>query len=321
MNIHLYALLKNNWMYIVNREEMITMLNSQDLTSAVKTIVNKPIGALLYDVVSKNIFNMSEVDSKLISFNNERVSRIYSKLSSREKNIVDKLDALFDITNLYFMVISLNSGRKPSLIYPIGKLTLIDLSHVDSVDYLKKALPIHLSKYIDLMLSINVADLSNLLTMYSKFKPVTEDMLVNRVLAFHRDAILIKTCLLLKQLPATGVSLLTMYISDFENICSVRDLRTLPQILHNINPLYSGFSEILSDLFSIKEVFELIDLGAVLYSVYLSSDLINTLERVVVRTYLLFLSETMLIRTILTLVDSKLYIDRFRDVVSKWWVV
>lgn len=318
-NTYTYSLLKSTWMNIVNREELLSMLSTRDLTSAVKTIVNKPVGSVLYDTVSKNIYSFNELDNRLVCFNNERILSIYRKLDYNEKQLINNLNTLFDITNLYFTIVLINSSRKASLIYPAGLLSTIDLSSIDSISSLKNNLPSYLSEIVDILLSSNISDLSNLVTIYTRYRIFNRDHLINKVIGFLHDSLLIKTCLFTKQTPTTGVSLSTMYISDFENICSIREIKTLPQILHGINPIYSGFSELLSELFSIKDSYELIDLAIVLYSTNLSSDLIYTIEHVVIRTYLLFLAEAMVIRIILQLIESKLYIDKFRDIVSKWW--
>lgn len=318
-DVYLYTLLKNSWISIVSKEELLSMLSAEELHSAIKSVINKPIGTALYDIVSKNIFNLNEVEYKLTSFNNERLINTYNRLGTREKKLIDKLNELFDITNLYFALLLINTGRRVSIIYPIGRLAIVDWRDVNDIDTFRRNIPRELVEVVDSILSLNISDLSNLLSIYTRIKPITSDLLINRVLMFLRDSILVKTCMFVKQIPAKGVSLLTMYSSDFENICSTRDLKILPQILQGINPLYSGFSELIIDLFSIKESYELIDLGIVLYSLFISSDLIDTLERVVIRTYLLYLSEAMIIRMILSLIDSKLYVDRFRDIVTKWW--
>ncbi|MEM0380825.1 MAG: hypothetical protein QXP71_05805 [Desulfurococcaceae archaeon] len=316
---YIYALLKSTWSNIVNREELLQMLNTQDLTSATRSIINKPIGTVLYEVVSKKTFSLNELDYRLTSFNNERIMSIYSKISGKEKKLIDNLNTIFDTINLYYIALFIQNGKRASVIYPIGRLSNIELSNINNFDSLRNIIPIDLVKTLDLILSTNIVDLTNLITIFSNLKPITEDLSVKRVLSFIRDSVLIKTCLLIKQLPATGLSVLTMYLSDFENICNLRDLKTLPQILHSLNPLYAGFSELLNDIFSIKCSFELLDLAIILYSLNISSDLINNLERVVLRTYLLYLSEAMIIRMILSLIDSNMYIDRFRDIVSKWW--
>lgn len=317
----LYSTLKGSWTKIVGREEIASMLSAQDLASAVKAIASKPIGASLYEVASRGACSFYELDRRLLSFNSERVERTFRDLEERDRAPVDFLSSLFDVANLYFSLVLISSNRRAAAIYPAGKLSAIDLSSVSSVEELRGALRGALSEVLDRLLLANLSDLSNLLVAYGYLRPrFAPDPLVRRVVGFVRDAMLVRACLSVEQRPSAGVHLMTMSISEFEELCSSRELSALVQALRGISPMYSEFGEILSDLFSVRKSLELFDLGVALHAVNYSSDLISSLEHVSLRTYLLFLAETFLVRMALSLVDSKLLTDRFREVVSRWWI-
>jgi len=319
-----YAKLKTFWVNILSRSNFEEMLRSDNVETAVKSIAHKPIGVALYEVVSKNTYSLRDLDIKLSEFNHNRLKQLRELVDWRERIYLDLFDAFFDTLNLYFIMLNLKYSRPGAVIYPVGRLVDLDLESVKSIDDLEAILPESLQYIYDKLKLVNIENVSNVFMIVDSIidRGLIENPLLVRIYGFLHDILLVKTCFFTVEPPAYTPHLYTLTLNEFSEACSVRELQGLTRVLQGFNPLYNRFSSVLNDLFSnVKVSFEIFDLAVFLHLVNETSDLIYGLNQVALRTYLIFLSEVLLTRTVLSAIDSKMYIDGLKSIVSKWWIL
>jgi len=317
-----YVRIKSFWITLLSRDDFERMLSADSLASAVKAIAYKPLGTALYNVIARRVFSFVDLDKAIAEFNEQRITTLAKLIDRRTRETLEQFTALFDIVNLYYIVVNLSSGGKASLIYPFGRLVSLDLSSISSLSDLLGKLPEDLLSITLKIKDLGVREPLKLLTIYQMLKPeFTGDESVKLVYAFLRDLMMLKTCLSAKtDLRDYYVTLYTMAFSDYVKLCSVPELAGLPPLLHSIRPYYGLLASILSDIFKVIRVSPTaVDLGIALFMISLSADLITTVEQVTVRTYLLYLGETVLARTTLASIDSGIFVDGLKEVVRAWW--
>jgi len=317
-----YGRIKSFWTTLLSRDDFERMLSADSLASAVKAIAYKPLGTALYNVIARKTFSFVDLDKAMAEFNEQRIAILSNLVDSRTRNTLEYFTALFDVVNLYYIVVNLSSGGKASLIYPFGSLLSLDLSSISSLSDLLEKLPGDLVNLALKIRDLSVREPLKLLTIYQMLKPeFTDDEHVKLVYAFLHDLMMLKTCLSAKiDLRDYYVTIYTMAFPDYVKLCSAPELAGLPPLLHSIRPYYSLLASILSDIFKVVRASPAtVDLGIALFMISLSADLITTVEQIAVRTYLLYLGETLLARTALASIDSGIFVDELKEVVRAWW--
>jgi len=319
-----YERIKSFWTTLLSRDDFERMLSADSLVSAVKAIAYKPLGTALYNAIARKTFSFVDLDKAIADFNEQRIAALANLVDGRTRETLEHFTALFDIVNLYYVVVNLSSGGKASLIYPFGRLSSLDLSNISSLSDLLEKLPGDLLSIALKIRDLGVREPLKLLTIYQILKPeFTSDESVKLVYAFLRDLMMLKTCFSAKiDLRDYYATLYTMAFPDYVKLCSTPELAGLPPLLHGIRPYYSLLASILSDIFrKIRASPVTMDLSIALFTISLSADLITTVEQIAIRTYLLYLGETMLARTALASIDSGIFVDGLKEVVRVWWLL
>lgn len=322
MSMYEYSVAKNVLTRLLSREDLISILSSRNIETAIKTIADKPIGARLYQIIRSKTYSITDLESEIDRFNLERLS-IFKQTCRKDKvYIIDSIEKLFDSINIAYIVLNLINGGKPSIIYPVGNVAILDLSSISSLEELKNILGKDLGKLLDLVMMDGFRDYN---LLFSAINTLKDHLLlpykVKRIYGFIRDSNLIKTCLLMKQEPVKLPSLLTMSHEDFINLCRSKDLEQLIRMLGEVNPLYKGFSELLSEAHNVSKNLGIVDFAILLYASHISRDLIYSYEEVIARTYILMITEALLLKTVLTNLWFNTNIEYLKNIVNKWWII
>ncbi|OYT40886.1 MAG: hypothetical protein B6U89_00655 [Desulfurococcales archaeon ex4484_58] len=322
MSSYEYARLKNYFLKYLSREEFITMLSADSIESAIKSIVEKPLGAKLYEIIHLRTYSLNDLYRIIDHFNNERIEFIMSQVNKKHKRLLEAFNKIFDVINIWSILSCLRRGKKPSLIYPLGKTFLLDLSEIKDYQQLNRILPVDLKVLVDYFNIYGIDDIYSIIKVYDKLRDyIHMDFRVRKVYGFIRDSIFLKLCLSLEQSPSKFPSLIVFTHDEAIEACSVKELSNLPSVIRGFNPIYSVFSDLLSDLFRISPSHELFDLGISLYASNLSSDLIYSDGELVVRIYIIGIAEALITKTILGALYSGLNIDDLKNIIQRWWVL
>lgn len=317
-----YAIAKNVLTRLLSREDFLSILSSRNIENAIKTIADKPIGARLYQVIRSKTYSITDLELEIDQFNLERLS-IFKQTCRKDKiYTIDSIEKLFDLINIAYIVLNLINGGKPSIIYPVGNAANIDLSGVSSLEEFKNILGKNLGKLLELVIMDGFRDYNLLFSAINKLRDhLLLPMRMRRVYGFIRDSNLVKTCLLMKEEPVKLPHLLTMSLEDFTNLCRSKDPDQLMRMLREINPLYKGFSELLSEIYNVSKNMGIIDFAILLYASYISEDLIYSYEEVIARAYILMITEALMLKTALTNLWFNTNIEYLKNIVNKWWII
>ncbi|MET1159934.1 MAG: V-type ATPase subunit [Thermoprotei archaeon] len=307
--------------HLLTREDFNTMLSADSIETAIKNIVEKPLGTILYDIIRRETYELSELYNALEKYNYARLSEIKRSLKEEDRRVLNAFDKLFDTLNLWNIVSCINNNRKPSIIYPLGETYGLDLSGINSVEKLVKILPVELTDIIDYLREYGVEKLSSIIRVYSKFDDYKYmGVRTRRIYGLIRDGLLIRMCLAIEgREELDNISkLLTLSREEFIEICNSK-LENLPSIFHGMSPLYSEMGNVLSSLFKMGVSPEIFDLGLFLYASSITNDLLSSNEEVATRIYVLSIGETLLARTVLATLHLGMFTDVLRDTILKWW--
>ncbi len=322
MSSYEYAKLKNYFLQFLTREDFNAMLSADSVESAIKSIVEKPLGARLYESIRLKTYGLNDLYRVIDRFNNERIEYIMRQVSKKDRKVLEAFNRIFDTINLWSILSCLRRGRPPSTIYPLGKTFSLDLSKVKDLEQLNKILPAELRDIIDYFNIYSVEDLYSIIRIYEKLREYKYmDFRVKKLYGFIRDSIFLRMCLSLEQIPSWLPTLAMFTYEEVIEACSVKELNNLPNVIHGFNPVYSGFGDLLSDLFRINPSYELFDLGIFLYASNLSNDLLYSDAETVVRIYIVGITEAFITKTVLGALHSGLNIDELKNIVQRWWVL
>ncbi len=316
-----YSRAKGFLTQIITREEFVSIISSEDIESAIKNIVEKPIGIKLYERIRSGKYGLIDLYKTIDHYNRERTLLLEKSVDKRSREILEYFDRLFDDINLFFLLISVTQDGHPYIIYPTGKLMDVDLSNVKDPNSLKEALPSNLRPIVEKYLAYGISSIAELFNLYGEPKYyMIMNQKVRKVYGFIHDSLLIRNCFYLDEVPQNILFLSSLTRRDFIEICSSKKLIDAAQVMRGVNPMYNGFSSLLSDLFNISSSIEIFDLGVVLYSTYISSDLILG-RNFYIKIYLLYLAEAFLLKSILSSIVSELYVEEYKNIVNRWWIL
>lgn len=322
MSSYEYATLKNYFLHFLSREDFNSMITAGNIEDAIKSIVDKPVGNKLYEVIRLKSYSLDDLYKELDRFSYTRIVNIMKNIESRDKRLLEAFNRLFDIINIWSILVSLNKGRKPSPIYPVGIVSFLDLSKIEDQNELLKLLPGYLLDVIKYFNIYGLNDPYSIIKVYEQYRVYPfMDYRVRRIYGFIRDSILIRICLSLKQLPSELPSTIMFTYDELIEACNVKEFSNLPNIISGFNPMYSGFGDLLSDLFKIMPSYELFDLGILLYASNITNDLLYSDTENIVRIYIIGLAEILLTKTVLSTIHSGLYIDEMKNIIQRWWVL
>ncbi len=322
MSVHAYSRTKNYLVEIISKSEFLSMLASPNIESAIKSIIEKPIGVRLYGVIRRGSYGLLDLFHEVELFNSERIKELKSINNGVGSKVIEVFEELFDSMNLSYILISLFEKGKPSVIIPAGSLLGINLSNVNTIDDLRGVLRGKLLKILDTALISGVRgyhvvfSILNLLRKYSTLPSKGK-----RIYGFIRDLYLLKTCTYMSEEPVIIPSILTLTREQFINGCRLKDLNQLVKFLGETNPMYNGASNLLSDLLKLTSNPTIFDLGMLLYASNMTSDMIYEYIDVVIRTYIVMTAEAFLLRSIISSLWFKTFIDELKNIVNKWWII
>ncbi|RLG81299.1 MAG: hypothetical protein DRO13_01565 [Thermoprotei archaeon] len=309
---------------MLSKQDFGSILSSPDLSSAIKSIVETKLGIRLYEVVRQKGYTLNEVLSSVDSYNYERIAKL-REISSKSAFVIDVFSELFDIVNAINAIFTIMSNKKPSPIFPTGIFARIDLSQVKNIEDLRntvtRVVP-QLSRLIPYIASARTLDYTLLFNTLAFSKNYMRlDHIVRKLYGFFRDTMLLRTCMFLEKTPDTVPSILSMTRSEFMELCGLGRLGKLPQLIRDINPLYTRFSEVLEDTYKLGRVVEAYDLGVLLYASNIVADFYQSIEQVVARMYTLYLAEAYLVKLALSSIYSGTFVEELKSIIEKWWVL
>jgi hypothetical protein len=321
MSIYAYSRIKNYLIKITSKAELLSMLASPSIESAIKNIIEKPIGVRLYNVIRSGNYNLLDLFREIESFNNERIGELKSISGGKGRRVINVFEELFDTINLAYILISLSEGGKPSIIIPAGSLLSIDLSKISSIEDLRETLRGKMPETLNTALYSGVKGYQIIFSMFNALKKYRLLSLKGRrIYGFIHDLYLLKTCMYMSEEPIVS-SILTLTRDQFINGCRLKNIDQLVRFLSETNPIYSNASSLLSDLLKLSSNPVIFDLGIFLYASNLTNDMIYEYLDVVIRVYIIIVTEAFLLRSVLTSLWFRMFIDEFKSIIDKWWII
>lgn len=314
--------LRNYFLHILSKSDFNSMLTSDTIESAIKTIVEKPIGMQLYEVVRGERFSLGELYKVVDKYNADRVNLLKRSLDGEYRLLIESFEKLFDVINLWSILFNLVRGRKPAIIYPFGRIYSSKYIDVKSVDELYGVIPDDLIEIAKHYIMYGVENLESIVRVLDKIRDqAITGFRVRKVYGFIRDSLLLRFCMALEHKRDLNPSTIVLTSEEYSEACNAGSLKDLASIIRGFNPLYSGFSELLEDLFRIMTSYELFDLGILLYAISLTTDLISSDQELLIRIYLMYGGETLLVKVVLGSIHSELFKDELKSIIQRWWPI
>jgi len=321
MDSYKYTKIVNSINTILGKSDFENLLSSKDVESGVKNIVDKPIGLAIYDIIRRGSYGLDDVFHTVNIFNKNRLGQLYMDSGSKGRRAIKLFNNLFNMVNLISIYINLLNNKPVSIPYPYGDLVGVDFGEVKEISELLDKLPSDLKNVFKKLSSLEARDYSILFNLYLDRSYLNLDYRVRRIYGFIRDLFLLKTCLYLDKVPENIISVASLTLEDFVELCSLKSLDKVSQRMRGLNPFYDGFVEVLNDVYRMGVSLENLDLSIYLYVSHVSNDLLIGEDSIVTRLYVLYLAETMLLKHSLASLESRIHVDELKSVINKWWVI
>lgn len=300
----------------LSRRDLESMLTSSSIPEAISKVSYRPLGAKLMNVVEKKFYDLRELFKVMDSFYIEEKLKLL--VYAEGARIIDDLDNVFDLINAVAVARSLEQGREITPPLPFGKSAL--LTHV--AKEIRRGVAGEFNALVKEVRARRITHIVELLGLAPRLsEEYTLDYGLKKIFGFLRDSVLIPICVSSETEPPQVPLLLSLSREDFMNICRVKNLAELPRLFNGLNPTYDKFSEVLVDVYRTQVSFESYFLALFIATQFFAQNLKLKHEHVAARDYLLMSSESVILRWILTCLESGLFIDESRNILSKWWSI
>lgn len=303
----------------LSRNDLEQMLSSRTIEEAVDRVAHRPLGSILKREFEGRKLSLEEIFKVIFKYYLDRRRSLYQNTGSLNK-ILEVFDEVFDAVNIVsYVVVERAKGRCIAPL-PFGKFVSIVYEKGSDVDKLLKE---EFEEKYKLIRSKSIGGYTDLINIINTKMPPEFglDYELRKTYGFLRDSVLLRTCIVMGEEPAKIPLLYSLMRDQFYSICRVKDLKELPHVTKGLNPLYDVFSEALHDVFNLHVGLETFDLAVFLTIHYLTQCLNQNLKQMVAKTYLQLVTESVMLRLVLSCLEANLYLDEVKSLVNKWWVI
>lgn len=300
---------------LLDKEDYLSILRSVDIKSGLSKIINKKIGEYLYGYVEDK--KEIEIDELIRTIEIYYIRQL-DALTSYFNKYTKIIEHLIDAYNIFSYLSCIIYGEKPCIFY-FGS-GLYSLWIMNGTEALNKALESKKECHhlFSIMREKKRLDYSTFLFC---LKPLWEAINVyssfpaRKVLGLLYDFLILRLALIYE---ISEQEIITSYLRKEMISAVLRGLREeRHDLFHILDEFLEGFSSLYFEISKIAGKIPALDISFLIYLTHLSSDLIEDLDEINLRKYLMILRECFLLKLVLLVMHSGTNIDELYNILSR----
>lgn len=308
---------------IITLEEVLSLLQYNDLASAVSSLSEKPLAGRILKRISTQPYTLLDVQREIDDYFGLKIDTLLveTRDETARKHLYSIL-SLSEFINIVTILHNLSIGRKPAIIYPsvLVKKALPPSGEEIDLTALKKNAGKPFARLIDQFVSnkrLEMSEVANALRKTIEGVNKVSNYRVWRIAGLYHDVISIRLCRIFPELLNEYISPLVMENKVFKEACST-DLLELSKTASGYRRVVMEFFEALSDTSSFLSGVEALDVALFLTLINLSKSLTGGVEEDSVKKLVHLMASSMILKLVALSIYTGSYKVELQRLMSKW---